>query len=378
MNSLLAFSADAKIRCLVFFFQNMATCVEFDSVDATNTSNHKLSTDSSIFNYGQNEARKRMNRTSSLSCTVLTVSIIFLAVVGCSNQNENDESTPVEITEPVGETVTKYLTRDANVRSRATSSSEKIAKLSRGARLVGFTLPGENPKYQWFKIQEGDYAGNYLSAEDNLSDQERPLIEDKCVGEYQVEDEADFFASPDRLSPKLGQYDANETVRSLGKVANTGDRYYVEISTNGGSIAYMILQGIPGCRHLLEESEAETLPGSAPAENSFVPSTVQSSSPEPNCSDFVGFSFDGPGADNSPQIAMSGPTGTYQTGASGSSIFFASSSSCIGGRYQFTYTNNARWVGGSEPDFRTYSGSVEIPNDAENCSILPEHSTAIC
>lgn len=105
------------------------------------------------------------------------------------------------------------------------------------------------------------------------------------------------------------------------------------------------------------------------------PSAPQPSSPsapaQPDCSQFVTFVLDGPGPDNDPGISMRGPNGVYEDRNSGNRVtFYGVSGYCVGGSYEFVYSNDPRWfAGSSNPEIESYSGRISIPNDAEYCKI---------
>ena len=88
-----------------------------------------------------------------------------------------------------------------------------------------------------------------------------------------------------------------------------------------------------------------------------------------SCSDFVTFSFDGPGADVNAKIQMSGASSIKIKGNGSSNISARSRSlgGCIEGKYHFNYSNNTSWFG--PPDNKTYRGSFSVPFSATHCEV---------
>ena len=88
------------------------------------------------------------------------------------------------------------------------------------------------------------------------------------------------------------------------------------------------------------------------------------------CSHHVCLNFDGPGSEVHAQVSLSPPSGAEIASGRGTANVCVASygSHCTGGRYQFTYVNNASWVG--QADYREFSGSFSVPSGASDCTVL--------
>ncbi|MEM6475083.1 MAG: hypothetical protein AAF687_02840 [Pseudomonadota bacterium] len=168
----------------------------------------------------------------------------------------------------------------------------------------------------------------------------------------------------------------NMRLRAAGIVLPIEQSGRIQVSVVGDDgknyVRFVESRIFPGCmaelaNYTQPDVEYEEMPDDSPpvrrAENS-------GSSNRASCSQFVMFTFDGPGPDNDPQISMQGPSGVYQGSKSGNNVAFSSASSaCVGGSYSFSYTNDARWIGGGSSDIRSYTGSFRIGDDARNCMV---------